>query len=151
MIKTVDEKNIDIAAAIHSESWQDSHKSFCAPEFVKEYTQEHQKKYLLEKIKNGTVVYMMFDEALEKDVGIVSVTENLIEDLYILPSEQNTGYGTTLLRFACGKCKTSPTLWILENNSNAARLYRREGFSETGRRNPIDKGLDEIEFIKQGD
>ena len=62
---------------------------------------------------------------------------------------QSEGYGTTLLRFACGKCKTSPILWILENNSNAARLYRREGFSETGRRNQIDKGLDEIEFIKQ--
>ena len=80
----------------------------------------------------------------------MSVTENLIEDLYVFPSEQNKGYGTVLLRFACSKCKDSPTLWILENNSNAARLYRREGFSETGRRNPIDKGLDEIEFIKQG-
>ena len=148
MIKTVDEKNIDIAASIHSESWQESHKSFCSPEFVEKHTQEHQKEYLLEKMKNGTVVFILFDEASEKDVGIVSVTENLIEDLYILPSEQNKGYGTTLLRFACGKCTAAPTLWILENNSNAARLYRREGFSETGRRNQIDKGLDEIEFIK---
>ena len=151
MIKTVDEKNIDIAAAIHSESWQDSHKSFCSSEFVEKHKQEHQKKYLLKKIKNGTVVYMMFEEASQKNIGIVSVTENLIEDLYVLPSEQNKGYGTSLLRFACSKCTNCPTLWILENNSNAARLYRREGFSETGRRNPIDKGLDEIEFIKQGD
>jgi ribosomal protein S18 acetylase RimI-like enzyme len=37
----------------------------------------------------------------------------------------------------------------LANNLNAAHLYRREGFSETGRRNQIDKDLDEIEFIKQ--
>ena len=53
-----------------------------------------------------------------------------------------------LLRFTCSKCTDTPTLWILENNLNAARLYRKEGFSETGRRNQIDKGLDEIEFIK---
>ena len=91
MIKTVDEKNIDIAARIHSEAWQESHKSFCKPEFVAKHTQEHQKEYLLEKIKNGTDIYMLFDEAFEKDVGIVSVTGNLIEDLYVLPSEQNKG------------------------------------------------------------
>ena len=50
---------------------------------------------------------------------------------------------------ACSKCPGKPTLWILENNLNAARLYQREGFSLTGRRNNIDKGLDEIEFIKE--
>ena len=149
MIKIVDENNIDIAATIHSKSWQESHKSFCKPEFVEKHTPEHQKEYLLEQIKQGTLLYMLFDEASEKDVGIVSVTENLIEDLYILPSEQNKGYGTVLLRFACSKCTSTPTLWILENNINAARLYPREGFSKTGKRNQIDKGLDEIEFIKQ--
>ena len=149
MIKPVNETNIDIAAAIHSESWKESHRSFCVPDFVEIHSPEHQKKYLLEKIKAGTLVYMHFDEASGKNVGIVSVTENLIEDLYILPSEQNKGYGTKLLRFACGKCPGKPTLWILENNTNAARLYQREGFVQTGRRNNIDKGLDEIEFVKQ--
>ena len=53
MIKTVDEKNIDIAASIHSEACQESHKSFCSPEFVGIHTQEHQKEYLLEKMKKS--------------------------------------------------------------------------------------------------
>ena len=149
MIEPVNEQNIDIAAAIHSESWKESHRAFCAPDFVELHSQEHQKEYLLEKMKAGTLLYMLFDEASGKIVGIVSVTENLIEDLYILPAEQNKGYGTKLLRFACSKCPDKPTLWILENNLNAARLYQREGFSLTGRRNNIDKGLDEIEFIKE--
>lgn len=149
MIEPVNEQNIDIAAAIHSESWKESHRAFCAPDFVELHSQEHQKEYLLEKMKAGTLLYMLFDEASGKNVGIVSVTENLIEDLYILPAEQNKGYGTKLLRFACSKCPDKPTLWILENNLNAARLYQREGFSLTGRRNNIDKGLDEIEFIKE--
>ena len=149
MIEPVNEQNIDIAAAIHSESWKESHRAFCAPDFVELHSQEHQKEYLLEKMKAGTLLYMLFDEASGKNVGIVSLTENLIEDLYILPAEQNKGYGTKLLRFACSKCPDKPTLWILENNLNAARLYQREGFSLTGRRNNIDKGLDEIEFIKE--
>ena len=149
MIEPVNEQNIDIAAAIHSESWKESHRAFCAPDFVELHSQEHQKEYLLEKMKAGTLLYMLFDETSGKNVGIVSVTENLIEDLYILPAEQNKGYGTKLLKFACSKYLGKPTLWILENNLNAARLYQREGFSLTGRRNNIDKGLDEIEFIKE--
>ena len=35
---------------------------------------------------------------------------------------------------------------ILENNRDAERLYRREGFRATGRRNAITDGLDEIEL-----
>ena len=82
----------------------------------------------------------------DKPIGVVSVTGNLIEDLYILPDYQHQGFGTRLLRFAMEQCDSIPTLWILENNKGAEKLYRREGFRETGRKNAITDGLDEIEF-----
>ena len=84
---------------------------------------------------------------VEKEpIGIVSITESLIEDLYVLPDKQNMGSGTKLLQYAITQCKGVPTLWILENNTNAKRLYLRLGFRETGRRNPITSKLDEIEL-----
>ena len=76
----------------------------------------------------------------------MSVNKNIIEDLYVLPVMQNKGFGSKLLRFACAKCDGKPTLWILENNVNAARLYSRLGFKATGKRNFIAEKLDEIEF-----
>ena len=79
-------------------------------------------------------------------VGIVSVTGSLIEDLYVLPERQNLGYGTELLQFAMEQCTDTPTLWILENNAGAKRLYERLGFFETGRRQIVRNGLDEIEL-----
>lgn len=82
----------------------------------------------------------------EKTIGIVSVTNSLIEDLYVLPDMQNMGYGTKLLQYAIDQCADTPTLWILENNSNARRLYQRMGFRRTGRRNAITSDLTEIEF-----
>lgn len=82
----------------------------------------------------------------EKPIGIVSVTGNLIEDLYILPEKQNMGFGTRLLRYAISRCEDTPTLWILENNIDAERLYRRIGFKPTGNRKRITDSLDEIEF-----
>ena len=139
----VDESGLREAAAIHSASWQESHRSFCSPDFVALHTPEHQLAYLREKMDRGGRLFMLIDG---EPVGIVSVTGSLIEDLYILPDCQNRGYGTLLLRYAVRQCDGVPTLWILENNRNAERLYRREGFRETGRRNAITDGLDEIEF-----
>ena len=91
----------------------------------------------------GSKIYMLLED---EPVGIVSLTGSLIEDLYILPGRQNKGYGTILLKYAVSLCPDTPTLWILENNVNAKRLYCRMGFRETGNRNNITEGLDEIEF-----
>ena len=99
--------------------------------------------YLKSKMEAGSSIYLLIADV---PVGVVSVTGNLIEDLYVLPERQNRGYGTELLRFAIAECTDTPMLLILENNVRAKRLYERLGFSETGRRNVITNGLDEIEL-----
>ena len=142
-IISVDRSSLPAAARIHSVSWQESHRSFCEPDFIALHTPEHQQAYLQEKLDRGSRIFMLADE---EPVGIVSVTGSLIEDLYILPEYQHRGYGTVLLHYAIRQCEAVPTLWILENNTGAAKLYRREGFRETGRRSFIADGLDEIEF-----
>ena len=143
MIVPVDETNLLQAATIHSISWKESHRAFCAPDFIETHTPDRQWEYLRNKMNNGTKLYMLVEE---KPIGVVSVTKGLIEDLYILPDMQNMGHGTKLLLHAVGQCTDIPTLWILENNINAERLYRRIGFKETGRKNAITNKLDEIEF-----
>ncbi len=148
MIVPVDEMNLGQAAVIHSISWQESHRAFCTSDFIGMHTPDRQREYLKRKMNDGAKLYMLMDE---RPVGIVSVTDSLIEDLYVLPDMQNMGYGTQLLQYAEAQCKDIPTLWILENNVNAERLYRRMGFTETGRRNPITDGLDEIEFALTSD
>ena len=144
MIAAVDKTNVFQAAVIHSVSWKDSHRSFCEPEFVEMHTPERQQAYIQEKMNCGSKFFMLFEDG---PVGIVSVRDDLIEDLYILPEKQRMGYGTKLLRFAIEQCTDTPTLWILDNNSDAKRLYQRMGFQETGRKNAITDGLDEIEFV----
>ncbi len=143
MIVPVNETNLLQAATIHSISWKESHRAFCTPDFIETHTPDRQREYLRNKMNNGTKLYMLVEE---KPIGVVSVTKGLIENLYILPDMQNMGYGTKLLLYAVGQCTDTPTLWILENNINAERLYRRIGFKETGRKNAITNKLDEIEF-----
>lgn len=143
MIIEVNNANISQAAEVHSISWKESHRAFCSPDFIELHSPQHQEEYLREKLANGSKLYMLVEE---KPIGMVSVTESLIEDLYILPKMQNMGFGTELLRYAMERCEETPTLWILENNKDAERLYRRIGFKPTGKRNNITEGLDEIEF-----
>ena len=139
----VDDGNIKDAAYIHSVSWRASH-GFCPEDFIKLHTPERQEAYLRKKTDGGSKVYMLVAEG--EPAGIVSIKDCLIEDLYVLPEKQGNGFGGELLRFAVGKCDGAPTLWILENNSGAERLYRRLGFKRTGRVKSAAGMLDEIEF-----
>ena len=97
MIITVDKMNLLQAAMIHSISWKESHRSFCVPDFVEIHTPERQQEYVQNKMNCGSKFYMLVEDM---PVGVVSVKECLIEDLYILPDKQKMGYGTKLLRFA---------------------------------------------------
>ena len=148
MFELVTEKNIDIAAEIHSISWKDSHKSFCSEEFVQAHSKERQKKFLKDEIEKGKQFYILVEETAK---GIVSVKDNLIENLYVLPTEQHKGYGTKLLHYAELLCKGNPILWILNNNDIARNFYKKEGYHFTGSENDLTNKLSELEMQRVTD
>lgn len=143
IITEVDETNIADAGRIHSESWKESHRSFCSAEFVEKHTPSAQADYLRREMAAGKHIYMLIDEY---PVGIASVLDDLIENLYVLPSEQRKGYGTQLLELAIQKCQGIPRLWILNINEGAYRLYTKNGFKETGNRKQLNDTLYEMEL-----
>ena len=142
IITPVTESNIHQAAYIHAESWKESHKSFVSAEDIAKRTVERQTDYLRQQIKDGKKVYMLTDDI---PVGIVSIKDSLIENLYVLPERFRQGYGSKLLNFAISRCTDDPTLTVLNNNS-AIEMYRKFGFKETGRIIPLNENLWEIEM-----
>lgn len=143
MIVAVTKYNIADAAKVHALSWQDSHREFCSPEFIAAHTVQQQEAYLNHELEQGKKVYLLLED---KPVGIVSVWNDLIENLYILPEKQHRGYGTKLLRFALEQCDGAPSLWILENNCRAFRLYTKYGFQKTGKAHVLSETISEIEM-----
>ena len=87
----VTELNTADAGRIHSESWKESHGRFCSDEFVEKHTSAAQVEYLCREMDAGKSIYMLIDEY---PVGIVCVHGSMIENLYVLPSEQRNGYGS---------------------------------------------------------
>lgn len=145
MIEKVENDTLMKAAVIHSVAWKASHNAICSEEFISIHTPERQKEYLSKIIDDGAVIYMLSND--NKPVGIVSVHGDLIENLYVLPEEQNHGYGTQLIKYAIEKCSRNPKLWILENNFSARRLYERIGFCVTGEKHQLSDTISEIEMI----
>ena len=143
LFELVTKQNIDIAAEIHAISWRESHKSFCSREFVEAHTTERQMKYIEKEIERGKTFYILFDTTAK---GIVSIKDDLIEDLYVLPSEQRKGYGSNLLKYAESKCQGIPTLWILSNNIAAKSLYVKHGYTFTGNVKVLNNELQEMEM-----
>lgn len=129
-IEEVTEATLAAAGRVHSESWIESHRAICSPEFVAAHTPQAQVEYLRLEMAQGKRLFLLTDE--EEPVGIVTVWDSLIENLYVLPGRQKRGYGSRLLKFAMTQCRGAPTLWVLNSNENAHRLYLRHGFVQTG-------------------
>lgn len=146
MIVSITPKNLEDAALIHSLSWQESHRSFCDPAFVAGHTPEHQQQYLKTELALGKKGFMLVDGG--RPVGIVTVWGSLIENLYVLPSDQRKGHGTQLLFFALEQCAGTPTLWVLSNNERAFRFYAKHDFKKTGAVKPLSDALAEIELAR---
>ena len=143
-IVKITENNIRDAGIIHSESWKESHKSFCSVEFVARHTEEAQTEYIRSEITKGKDFYMLIDHI---PVGIVSVCGSLIENLYVLPTEQRQGYGAMLLQYVLKQCHDIPSLWILSNNDRANTFYKKHGFVESGKKKQLRNDLFEVELV----
>lgn len=143
MFELVTEKNIEVAAEIHSLSWKESHRRFCSEEFVQAHTKDRQKQYIQKEMASGKIFYMLVEDEAK---GIVSVKDNVIENLYVLPSEQHKGYGAQLLKYAELMCKGIPTLWILSNNEVANSFYQKNGYVFTGNKKVLNNNLFELEM-----
>ena len=146
MIVAVNERNLADAGRVHAEAWRASHRDFCSAAFVERHTAAAQTDYLRRQLRQGKRIFLLIDCG---PVGLVSVYGSLIENLYVLPTLQNRGYGTQLLRFAIGQCRETPTLWLLSNNTGAYRLYSRHGFVKTGQVHRLNESLQEFEMQRR--
>ena len=142
-IVEVSSENLMDAATIHAISWQDSHKSFCSPEFVAAHSPQRQMEYLQTALDDQKKIFMLIDH---RPVGIVSVDGDRIANLYVLPEEQKKGYGSMLLEHAISQCKGIPCMWVLSNNTVAQQMYYKRGFRESGVRKYMSSSIFQFEM-----
>ena len=135
---------LDEAARVHSESWRASH-GFCSPEFIEAHTPQRQRAMIEAQRDAGVRFFLLLRGGA--CLGLVSVQDDLIENLYVHPAHWHEGIGRQLLAYAESLC-ARPRLYVLCNNDRAIRIYTRAGYRFTGRENRLSDTLTEREMVK---
>jgi GNAT superfamily N-acetyltransferase len=61
-------------------------------------------------------------------IAMLVLSQNWIEQLYVLPDFQGSGIGSALVELAKSRSPGSLQLWTFETNVPAQRFYERHGF-----------------------
>ena len=132
LVRTGDQ--LDAAAKIYSESWQQSHREVCTPDFLAEHTPEAMRQRLEADRAAGWAFYL-HSTAGQADaiVGVCHKTGE-IGRLYVAPAAQGRGIGAKLLAFAQKKLPEHARTFVtvLETNRPAMARYLRLGYREEG-------------------
>lgn len=92
------------------------------------FLQHHNPMAIEKDIKNGCVFLAENEE--EKAVGTVTIRENEILRLFVLPEYQGMGYGKMLLDFAEEKVARQFDTVIVDASLPAKSLYLKRGYRE---------------------
>lgn len=135
---------LDAAARVFSDSWRVSH-DFCAPAFIEAHTPQRQRARILAQQEEGKRFFLMLRDGV--CLGLVSVRDDLIENLYVDPAHWHQGVGRQLLACAESLC-VRPRRFVLSNNERAIHIYMRAGYRFSGRENRLSDTLTEREMLK---
>ena len=85
--------------------------------------------------KAGGETYLAFDE--DEAVGVISVSDGVLQTLYVLPKRWGRGIGSMLHDFALERLREANVrearLWTLTENHRARAFYEKRGWTLTGR------------------
>ena len=126
------DEQLDAAARIYSESWQQSHREICTPAFVAEHTPQTMRGLLEKDRAEGWAFYLHSTSGTPDAIVGVCHKTGEIGRLYVAPAAQGKGIGAKLLAFAQKKLPEHARTFVtvLATNRPAIALYLRMGYRE---------------------
>jgi ribosomal protein S18 acetylase RimI-like enzyme len=139
MLRQLELKDMNRAAAVHRVSFDHA-----LPTLAGLHTPEQDRWFFRERVFATCEVWGYFDD--RELAGIIAFRDGWIDQLYVLPSSQGRGIGTTLLAIAQRRFPAL-SLWTFQRNAAARRFYERHGFilvEETDGSRNIEKEPDAL-------
>jgi RimJ/RimL family protein N-acetyltransferase len=102
----------------------------------------------------GGETYVAFDEDEDEAVGVISLSDGVLEVLYVMPRCWGRGIGTTLHDFALDRFREmnvqEARLWTLAENHRARAFYEKRGWILTGRTRvvPFPPYPSDVEYVR---
>ncbi|OLF38681.1 GNAT family N-acetyltransferase [Psychrobacter sp. C 20.9] len=142
-IRKAEQKDYSDIAKVHVHSWHDTYLDLLPISYINEMNNLAKKTALWEQILRQPEVEVWVAQDGDTIVGFIgyySQNERYeITTLYILPTYQHQGMGSTLMKASlqdiiAANAEARFHLWVLDTNSNAINFYKKHGFEQSAER-----------------
>lgn len=128
MIRLAKDTDLKTVLQITRDTIQEIYPKYYAEGVVAFFVNHHSQERILEDIEKGTVWLLEEDGRL---VGTVTIKENAINRLFVLPEYQSQGYGSRLMDFGEEKIAENYDLVHIDSSLAAKEMYLKRGYHET--------------------
>lgn len=127
MIRLAEMTDLESVLQITRDTISKIYSHYYAGGVVDFFLQHHSKEHVLSDIKNGLVWLLEADNCL---VGTVTIKENAVNRLFVLPQYQSHGYGSRLMDFAEAKIAEKFRHVHIDSSLTAKEMYLKRGYKE---------------------
>lgn len=128
MIFKAEDKHLNIVREITHQTINEIYPHYYPIGAVDFFKAHHKDSNILADIKKG-IVYLLKDS--DAFVGTVTIKENEICRLFVLPKFQHKGYGKELIDYAESEILKNYKEIILDASMSAKKIYKMRGYKET--------------------
>lgn len=136
-IRLACESDFDVVKNITQDTIRSVYPNYYPKGAVQFFADHHSDENIRRDIGNGRVWLLITDE--EVFAGTVTLSENEIDRLFVLPSFQHKGYGKALLDFAEEEIFKNYDKIVIHASLPAKKIYLLRGFHEV-EYNVLDTG-----------
>ena len=127
-IRIAEEKDFNVVKKIARETIMEIYPMYYPHGAVLFFAEHHSDENIMRDIRAGIVYLLISDEGTP--AGTITLTNNEIDRLFVLPSFQHRGYGRTLMDMVEEKISTAYDVIILHASLPAKSIYLKRGYRE---------------------
>ena len=127
-IRIAEEKDFNVVKKIARETIMEIYPMYYPHGAVLFFAEHHSDENIMRDIRAGIVYLLISDEGTP--AGTITLTNNEIDRLFVLPSFQHRGYGRTLMDMAEEKISSVYDVIILHASLPAKSIYLKRGYCE---------------------
>ena len=127
MIRIAEMTDLESVLHITRDTISQIYSHYYADGVVEFFLQHHSRENVLSDIEKGIVWLLEKDDCL---VGTVTIKENAVNRLFVLPKYQSHGYGSQLMDFAEDKIAENFNHIHLDSSLAAKEMYLKRGYKE---------------------
>lgn len=127
MIRIAESLDLGIVLQITRDTISEIYAHYYAEGVVHFFLQHHSREHVLADIEKE-IVWLLEEEG--KSVGTVTIQNNTVNRLFVLPEYQSRGYGSRLMDFAEAKIAENYSHVHIDASLAAKEMYLKRGYKE---------------------